>query len=187
MKKIIALIALAFATFTVANAQVGIVGGYTSSSVNASQAVQDAQKASVWHAGIAFKAEIGPLFALQPSLTYSVKGTTVENLQYKSGYAEASLGLQLGFDFAVVRPFGVFEPFVGYQVTGNEQTANDVTNKLEYGFAVGAGCDILEHLQVRVQWFKNLGALQKANTTAVQGAIQEGNYQGIIITLGLFF
>lgn len=187
MKKIIAIIALAFAAFTVANAQVGIVGGYTSSSVSASQAVQDAQRASVWHAGVAFKAELGPIFALQPSVTYSVKGTTVNNLQYKSGYAEASLGLQLGFDFAVVRPFAVFEPFVGYQVTGNEQTMNDVTNKLEYGFAVGAGCDILEHLQLRVQWFKNLGALQQANANAVQGAISEGNYQGIKVTLGLFF
>lgn len=187
MKKIIAIIALAFATMTVANAQVGIVGGYTSSSVNASQAVADAQKASVWHAGLAVKAQFGPLFAIQPSLTYSVKGTTLDNVQYKSGYAEASLGLQLGFDFAVVRPFAVFEPFVGYQVTGSEATVNDVTNKLEYGFGVGAGCDVLQHLQVRVEWFKNMGSLQNANAAATEAALKEGNYQGIKITLGLFF
>lgn len=187
MKKIITLIALVFASVTVAHAQFGIVGGFTSSSVNPTQAIREIKNTSVWHAGVAYKAEFGPVFALQPSLTYSVKGSTINDLQYKSGYVELSAGLQLGFDFAVVRPFAVAEPFIGYQVTGNEQTTTDVTNKLEYGFAVGAGCDILEHIQLRVQWFKNLGDLQKANVADAAETIRKSNYQGLIITLGVFF
>jgi hypothetical protein len=142
--------------------------------------------------------DFGPL-TVQPALAYSMKGTTISDkenfvdaIEYKTGYVEASVGLQLGLDLMVARPFVVAEPFIGYQVYGNETWENrkDVLNKLEYGFGVGVGADFLQNFQVKIQWFKNLGALATADATALDGVqetIKNGNYQGIKISVGFFF
>ena len=116
-----------------------------------------------------------------------MKGTTIDNVQYKSGYVEASAGLQVGLDLLVARPFLVAEPFIGYQVTGNEAAVKDVTNKLEWGFGVGVGVDVIKHIQLRVEWFKNLGALANASGEQAVNALKDTNYQGIKITAGIFF
>lgn len=190
MKKLLAIIVIALASVTAAHAQFGIIAGYNSSSTKIKDAAAEFKTASLWHAGVAYKFNIGAL-ALQPSLTYSMKGTTVDQLQYKTGYVEASLGVQLGLDLLVARPFLVAEPFIGYQVYGNEQAIKDVTNKLEYGFGVGIGVDVIKHLQLRVEWYKNLGYLAGANATdagnAALDVLKKSNYQGIKITAGFFF
>lgn len=190
MKKLLTVLVVALATATLAHAQFGIVAGYTSSATNAKAAVEEVQSAHLWHAGVAYKLNFGAL-ALQPSLTYSMKGTTVDNLQYKSGYLELSAGVQLGLDLMIARPFVVAEPFIGYQVYGNEtwdqQGYQNMVNKLEYGFGIGIGCDVLSMLQLRVEWYKNLGALAGANGGAVEETLKNGNYQGIKITAGFFF
>ena len=116
-----------------------------------------------------------------------MKGTTIDNVQYKTGYVEASAGVQVGLDLLVARPFLVAEPFIGYQVTGNEAAMKDITNKLDWGFGLGVGADVLKHLQIRVEWFKNLGALANASSEQVGEALKDTNYQGIKITAGLFF
>lgn len=186
MKKLLTVIVVALASVTMAHAQFGIVGGYTSSTTKLADAAKEVTSASLWHAGVAYKINFGAL-ALQPSLTYNMKGTTIDNVQYKSGYVEASAGLQLGLDLLVARPFLVAEPFIGYQVTGNEAAVKDVTNKLEWGFGVGVGVDVIKHLQLRVEWFKNLGALAGASGEQAVNALKDTNYQGIKITAGIFF
>lgn len=190
MKKILTVIAVALASVTLAHAQFGIVAGYNSSATKIKDATNDFKTASLWHAGVAYKISIGAL-AIQPSLTYAMKGTNIDNIQYKTGYLEASVGAQVGLDLLVARPFVVAEPFIGYQITGNEAAAKDITNKLEYGFGIGIGADVLNHLQLRIEWYKNLGSLagqnaQGAANTAVD-ALKKGNYQGIKITAGFFF
>ncbi len=220
MKKILTILALAFATATVANAQIGIIGGFTSSNSSAdmSNLKGELKNVSLYHAGIAYKAEIGNFFALQPALQYQVKGATLNELgestigdfQTKTGFVELSLGLQAGVDLLAFRPFAVFEPFIGYAVTGTENFADtdgkytvdsvskqlvDAKNKLEYGFGVGGGVELLDHVQISVQWFMNLGNLyngEKLNvdpaTTAASVDLKNlKNYQGIKVTLGLFF
>lgn len=188
MKKLISVLVVALATATLAHAQLGIVAGYNSSATNAKGAIEEVKTASLWHAGVAYKFGLGPL-TIQPSLTYSMKGTTVDNLQYKNGYLEASAGVQFGLDLLVARPFVVAEPFIGYQVYGNEEwdKYKDYVNKLEYGFGIGVGCDVLEHFQLRIQWYKNLGSLTGANAAVVEETLKNGNYQGIKITAGFFF
>ena len=186
MKKLLTVIVVALASVTMAHAQFGIVGGYTSSTTKLKDAANEAKSASLWHAGVAYKINIGSL-AVQPSLTYNMKGTTIDNVQYKTGYVEASAGLQVGLDLLVARPFLVAEPFIGYQVYGNEQAIKDVTNKLDWGFGLGIGADVLNHLQLRIEWFKNLGALADASKQAAIDALKDTNYQGIKITAGLFF
>ena len=99
------------------------------------------------------------------------------------------------------------EPFVGYRFANQEQVSagsfqvdidaltkarNDAKNKLEYGIALGAGVDIVRHVQLSVKWYKNLGPLfneGKLNDVGktVTAAIKDKNYQGVKITLGIFF
>ena len=185
MKKLLTVIVVALASVTMAHAQFGIVGGYTSSTTKLKDAANEAKSASLWHAGVAYKINIGSL-AVQPSLTYNMKGTTIDNVQYKTGYVEASAGLQVGLDLLVARPFLVAEPFLGYQVYQSAEL-KDVTNKLDWGFGLGIGADVLNHVQLRIEWFKNLGALADASKQAAIDALKDTNYQGIKITAGLFF
>ena len=188
MKKLISVLVVVLASATLAHAQLGIVAGYNSSATNAKAAAEEVKTASLWHAGVAYKFNFGML-AVQPSLTYTMKGTTVNNIQYKNGYIEASAGVQLGIDLAIARPFVVAEPFIGYQVYGNEswKDRQEVLNKLEYGFGIGVGCDIIKHFQLRVQWYKNLGSVAKADAVAVEETLKSGNFQGIKVTAGFFF
>ena len=186
MKKLLTVIVVALASVTLAHAQFGVVAGYTSSTTKLKEAAQQASSANLWHAGVAYKINIGSL-AIQPSLTYNMKGTTIDNIQYKSGYLEASAGVQVGLDLLVARPFLVAEPFIGYQVYENEDLKNINTNKLDWGFGLGIGADVLKHLQLRVEWFKNLGALADASKEQAIEALKDTNYQGIKITAGLFF
>ena len=195
MKKLLTVLAAVVVSATMAHAQIGIFAGYTSSATNAQGALESVKSASLWHAGVAYKMDFGPL-TVQPALAYSMKGTTISDkenfvdaIEYKTGYVEASVGLQLGLDLMVARPFVVAEPFIGYQVYGNETWENrkDVLNKLEYGFGVGVGADFLQNFQVKIQWFKNLGALATADAHVIEETVKNGNYQGIKISVGFFF
>ena len=195
MKKLLTVLAAVVVSATMAHAQIGIFAGYTSSATNAQGALESVKSANLWHAGVAYKMDFGPL-TVQPALAYSMKGTTISDkenfvdaIEYKTGYVEASVGLQLGLDLMVARPFVVAEPFIGYQVYGNETWENrkDVLNKLEYGFGVGVGADFLQNFQVKIQWFKNLGALATADARVIEETVKNGNYQGIKISVGFFF
>ena len=195
MKKLLTVLAAVVVSATMAHAQIGIFAGYTSSATNAQGALESVKSANLWHAGVAYKMDFGPL-TVQPALAYSMKGTTISDkenfvdaIEYKTGYVEASVGLQLGLDLMVARPFVVAEPFIGYQVYGNETWENrkDVLNKLEYGFGVGVGADFLQNFQVKIQWFKNLGALATADAHVIEETVKNGNYQGIKISVGFFF
>ena len=168
----------------------GVIGGFTSSKTNLKEV--NLKNAAAWHAGVAYKHDFGPVFTLQPAITYEAKGAEIQGAKWQTGYVEASVGLQLGIDLAIVRPFGVFEPFLGYQVYGEEfkdggvkENIMAITNHFEYGFGVGGGVELFNFLQLSVQWFKNFGYLFKEDARAAHANVQ--NYQGIKVTLGVFF
>lgn len=213
MKKIITLVVAVLATATVANAQFGVIGGFTSSktTIDTKDIKANFEGVSLYHAGIAYKQNLALGFALQPQLTFEMKGTKLSevegtsikdfNLETQSGYIELGCGVQWGVDLLVARPFVFAEPFLGYQVltkSASEFAKNfdGYKNKLEYGFGLGVGVDVVKHIQVSVQWFKNLGKLYSGENVDGNAVVNNvvGNvtkdfnsYQGIKVSLGIFF
>lgn len=206
MKKILTLIVALVATATVAHAQFGIVGGLNFSNAkfeNASQFADAAKNATLWHAGVAWKMKLPLGFAVQPELTYQVKGVKLDNVlnataqdfKFNNGYIELGAGVQWGPDLIIARPYVFAQPFIGYMVNPDKtiKEAKDVTNKLEYGIGLGAGVEVFKHIQVSVQWFRNLGniAANKNNGTTLSSDWEKvkdvKNYQGVRLSLGIFF
>ena len=202
MKRILTLVAAVAASLFLAaeaNAQFGIVFGLTSSSIKMSQ--EDA--VSLYHAGFTAKIPLGYGFAVQPSLLYQVKGANVgqlgtasdEDFKVKTGFVELPLAVQWGYRFAAFRPFVFGEPFIGYRVSstdkGNEtfqDWADQAKNKFEYGFGLGAGLDISDHLQLSVQWFNNLGTMFSGSSDASTESLERvKNFEGIKFSLAILF
>lgn len=222
MKKILTCIAVAFALLMTvdANAQLGIVGGFTSSNTKIDTQL-DIKNVSLYHAGIAYRADMG-LIALQPALTYQMKGavlaagdvqSALATLQTNTGFLELGVGIQVvPLNLGVAKLYAFAEPFVGYAITNFEETSGSLAgiisgsgsasdlaktekNKLEYGFGLGIGAMVVDHIQVSAQWFTNLGKLYGENDNisvdaisgAVKSAFKSGNYQGIKVSVGFFF
>ena len=218
MKKIFAIIAVAFASVMVANAQIGLVAGFGSSSttINEEDILSNLNGVNDYHVGLAFKLPLPLGFAIQPELTYQIKGadlgaivnegaeTKAEDFNFKNGVAQLNVGVQWGLDLVAFRPFVMAKPYVGYVVTEDfaeqistdtENTLKEAQNKLQYGFSIGAGVDLLEHFQLSVEFFKELGNLFNENGEVNASAddvdtsklTDLSNYGGIKVSLGFFF
>ena len=194
MKKLLLTLALMLGTLTAANAQFGIIGGWTTAKAPSTVGDLLPKNASLFHAGVAYKFEIGPFFALQPALVYQGKATYVNqqsSLYSRSNFLELELGTQVGIDLLALRPYFLFEPFIGVdlgalnKLNGEvSQVLNDAKKKFEYGF------ELVSHIQISVQWFMNFGKLYDSNklvNTDLNSLTNLRNYQGVKITLGLFF
>ena len=208
MKRIITLVAVAAASLVLASqarAQFGVIAGLTSSKANASEAFDDVKNISLYHAGLTFKIDLGAGFAIQPSAIYQVKGAKLPEVeqtsieQLKSGYVEVPVGFQWGPDLMAFRPYVFAEPFIGYQITSSDKGnadlgkwADQAKNKLEYGFGLGGGIEIASHLQLSVQWFKNMGGLINADQARTNEEYWNQvkdlkNFQGIKFSLAILF
>lgn len=207
MKKIVTLVAVAVASLVMASkahAQFGVVAGLTSSKVNATEAVKDVKNIVLYHAGLTYKADLGAGFAFQPSLIYQVKGAKLSSVkdttgdQLKTGYVEIPMSIQWGPDLMAFRPYVFAEPFIGYQIANFNKGAtfsdvgSDVMNKLEYGFGLGGGLEIAHHVQLSVQWFKNLGKIinddQARSGEAWWNDVKDvQNFKGIKFSLAILF
>ena len=221
MKKILTFVVAVLASATMAHAQFGVIGGWTTSktSIDFQNVKENFKGLDNFHAGIAYHAKLPVGFALQPELTYEMKGAKIDMEHFvaglkntKSHNIELGLGVQWGIDLLVVRPFVVAEPFIGFVVKSNDQYSvdltptgytveevskvlNDAKNKLEYGISLGGGIDIVKHIQISVKWYKNLGPLYnegKFNANSIAANVAQAykdtkNYQGVKVTLGIFF
>ena len=207
MKKILSMVAVVAASLVLAaqaHAQFGIIAGLTSSKTDMSSAVKDVQSIALYHAGITSKINLGLGFAVQPSLIYQVKGAAISEIkettseQLKTGYVEVPVALQWGPDLLAFRPYVFAEPFVGYQVMSSYKGDNSVgewidkeKDKLEYGLGLGAGLEVASHIQLSVQWFKNLGKMfgedATSSSAAWEAAKDMNNFQGIKVSLALLF
>ena len=225
MKKLLALVAVLFASATLAHAQFGIVAGLNFSNTNFStdNIWENAKTVTLFHVGAAYKINMGMGFAIQPALTYEMKGASIQDsanlaawtgsLESKSGFLELGVGLQWGPDLFIGRPFVMVQPYLGYMIAPKgEKASGDVSvvsvsidkvneqlaeakNKLEYGFSIGAGIELIKHLQLSVQYFMNLGKLYTDDKVdgdviwnKVKGSINDiNNYNGVKVTLGFFF
>lgn len=203
MKKIIT-VALALAFAISASAQFGIIGGLTSSSTKLETAINEAtsNQLNQYHAGIAYKFALPFGFAVQPAITYNVKGATMGdnnyNFDFKTGFIEIPVQLQWGIEITPeLRPFVFAEPFVGYAISnsqsftiGNINEIKDswenVKNRLEYGVGAGAGVDLFQRFQVSFRYFWNLGNLYDFSWGTLSKT-QETECNGILLSLGIFF
>lgn len=171
MKKAIIAIAALFIAFTSANAQFGVVAGLTSSSSNIEEAAESIKSVNMYHVGVTYKIGIGNMLAVQPALIYNVKGSRldalagVEDINFKTGYLELPVQVQLGFGVgSLARVYGFAEPFVGLAITNKTKFGeivdkgwDNLAQKFEYGVGLGAGVELFRHLQVSVKYFWNLG------------------------------
>lgn len=184
MKKLVIAIAAALVAFS-ASAQVGVIAGLTSSQSDYKEAWAHINEVTQYHVGATLKLPLPLGFAIQPSIIYNVKGTSVENMKAEgtdvaafktdssTGMLELPVQVQWGIGIAgVVRPYVFAEPFVGLAINGENKVDvaglvntedkaewDNVKDRLEYGFGVGAGVEILKHLQVSVRYYWNLGGL----------------------------
>ncbi len=212
MKKILAIAAL-FASMAVASAQqFGVIGGLSLSTMDGAKNPDENKLMTLYQAGVAFKADLGAGFAIQPTLSYSVKGANLKqnnDVVSKTGFAELSVGLQWGPDLLAFRPYLFVEPFVGYGVTGSEilrmsgtettvasinKALDEAKNKLEYGVGAGLGVEIASHIQLSCQLFRNFGPLYKADSLNTgdlkdikSSYVDLKNYQGVKINLAILF
>ena len=226
MKKFFAVIAVAFASVVVANAQIGIVAGVTSSTAKIDKENIENNMSGIdqYHVGVALKLPLPLGFAIQPELLYQIKGADLKETydklgsgaeietsswNTKSGFAELGIGIQWGLDLVAFRPFVFAKPFVGYLINGEgeyngaadvlkegtDKYLEDAKNKLEYGFSVGAGLELLEHFQLSFEFFNNLGQMfdegqfnkDKATEAVVNNYKDLENYTGFKVTLGFLF
>ena len=202
MKRILSLVAATAVSLILAvgaHAQFGLLFGLTSSSVRMSSS----DAVSLYHAGLTYKIGLPAGFALQPGVLYQVKGANVgqlgnasdEDFKLKTGFVEVPLGIQWGPRLAVFRPFALVEPFVGYRVSstdkGNEtfrDWARQAKNKFEYGFGLGGGLEIADHIQLSAQWFNNLGPMFTAPAeTGTEQLDNLKNFKGIKFSLAILF
>ena len=211
MKKIFTLVAVAAVSLLTAfqaHAQFGIVGGLTSSSTSVEKV--ESRSISLYHAGFTYKSDLGAGFAIQPSLLYQVKGATLNNIssettsddfKLKTGFIEMPVSFQWGPDLLAFRPYVFVEPFIGYALTSTGQGSgtegekfeawlDDAHNHFEYGFGVGGGLEIAQHVQLSVQWFNNLGKVfdsASADAEAKSFAENVKNFKGIKFSLAILF
>ena len=184
MKKLVIAIAAAFIAVS-ASAQIGVIAGITSSQSNYKDAWANINEVTQYHVGATLKLPLPLGLAVQPSIIYNMKGASIEaaktegvetaaaTIDTKTGFLEVPVQVQWGIGLAgVVRPYVFAEPFVGLAINGEEKTSlaglvdtenkqewENVKDRLEYGFGVGAGIEILRHLQVSVRYYWNLGGL----------------------------
>ena len=204
MKKFLVVIATLLIAVS-AHAQFGIVAGVTSSKTNLKDAIADAQNITQYHVGVTYKLDLG-LLAIQPSILYNMKGTklniaelTSTELDYKTGYIEIPVQLQVGLNLGVARIYGFAEPFIGYAISnaatlsGQDLKADwdNVKSRLEYGVGLGAGVELIKHVQVSVKYFWNMGDMYGIDLSklvpTMTGTIGSQKASGIAASVALLF
>ena len=204
MKKLIVVVASLLVAVS-AYAQFGVVAGVTSSKSDIKSAIADVNNITQYHVGVTYKMSLGA-FAIQPSILYNMKGTKMNiaesssiELDYKTGYIEIPVQLQLGLNLGLARLYGFAEPFIGYAITnaatlsGQDLKAdwNNVKNRLEYGVGLGAGVELIKHVQVSVRYFWNLGDMYgvelKDMIPTATATIGSSKASGIAASVALLF
>ena len=203
MKKFIVIVASLLVAVS-AHAQFGIVAGITSSKATIDAALSDVQNVTQYHVGLTYKIDLG-IIAIQPALIYNVKGAKVSEFKalgdiasfdYKNGYLELPVQVQAGLNLGVARIYAIAEPFIGYAITNSTQSSNgskidvkwdEVKNKLEYGVGVGAGVELIKHVQISARYFWNLGNVDKVAIATVTDAVSNKAANGIVASVTLLF
>ena len=203
MKRFLTVIALCVMTFWSSDAlragDFGVTGGASFTGL------KDVSKdmTTGYHAGITYKFHLPLGFAIQPSLLYHLKSSTVDSaLQTGSlagldvGYLELPVSFQWGPDLLLFRPFFDVSPFVGYALNNDIRHASargvvetmknkwDGINRLEYGLGIGGGLEIWK-IQVVARYNWNFGQLFETRSRAI--SFSDKNFGGVTLTAAILF
>ncbi|MDR1055515.1 MAG: PorT family protein [Prevotellaceae bacterium] len=131
----------------------GIKAGATFSKFNWSSNVGnmiDNNSATGFQVGVMTRVKIPIIgLAVHPELLYTTSGSDSD----KFGYFQIPVNLQWGIDLKVVRPFVQGGPYWGYAVKKSSKRDNwDDINRSNWGIGLGAGIEILNHLQVAFKY-----------------------------------
>lgn len=139
-----------------------------------------------YHFGFGFRTGTFSGLRLQPELVYNLRGTHVDDAtSWKMGYLELPVNIQWGLDLIVMRPFIQVAPTIGYDFmnitsdTASGQALGNVTldaNRLEYGLSVGGGIDLLNSLQLSINYNWNFGNVANLSAYKEQVAGIERQY-----------
>lgn len=96
-KKILAIVlaAMSLALTVGAQPRMGVLAGFTSSKASVSEF--EASSVSLYHAGVAFNFPLGVGFAVQPQLTYQVKGTSLDQIHSLADVSAQDMNLKVGY------------------------------------------------------------------------------------------
>ena len=207
MKKLIVIVASLLVAVS-AHAQLGVIAGITSAQTkfdNVDAAIIEAQNATQYHVGVAYKLGLGNFIAIQPAIIYNVKGSKVSavaglsDFDFKSGYLEVPVQLQVGMGIGdLARVYAIAEPFVGMAITettikglASDQKIewDDFADKLEYGIGIGAGVELIKHVQVAARYFWNMGGAKdaKINVNDVKDIVTNKKANGVMASVVLLF
>ena len=207
MKKLIVIVASLLVAVS-AHAQLGVIAGITSAQTkfdNVDAALIEAQNATQYHVGVAYKLGLGNFIAIQPAIIYNVKGSKVSavaglsDFDFKSGYLEVPVQLQVGMGIGdLARVYAIAEPFVGMAITettikglASDQKIewDDFADKLEYGIGIGAGVELIKHVQVAARYFWNMGGAKdaKINVSDVKDIVTNKTANGVMVSVVLLF
>ena len=207
MKKLIVIVASLLIAVS-AHAQLGVVAGITTAQTkfdNVDAAIAEAQNATQYHVGVAYKLALGNLIAIQPAILYNVKGSKVSavgglgDFDFKSGYLEIPVQLQVGIGLGdLARVYALAEPFVAMAITETTVKGalkdqkiewDDFADKVEYGFGVGAGIELIKHVQVSARYFWNMGGAKDANINLndVKDIVTNKKANGVMASVVLLF
>ena len=214
MKRLLAVMAFCVLTFTGAQnlfaGSFGIVGGAGFTGMKDISG----GLATGYHAGVTYKFRLPLGFALQPSLLYQMKNSTIEGVfageekfDYRMGYLELPVSLQWGPDLLLFRPYLDVTPFVGYGLhnrlsgsfLGEDRSFRnrwEGISRLEYGLGLGAGVEIWK-IQVTARYNWNFGSLFDAGgnapgaseiwSTAKESVLEGKNFSGVTLSVAFLF
>lgn len=212
MRKLALAISAFILSFSASAQSLGVVGGFTSP--EASFRRLNSGMLDRYHVGFTACYPITSSLSFQPEILYNKKSVgQIENSSTSArsemtvGYLE--FGAQLQFDLwrGRTRLYGFMEPFVGYGVNNtikseNKEVKNEwsVFKKPEGGFALGAGFQFNENLQLSAKYFWNLGNLYDsegridiADATSelvndIVSWFQDGNcFNGLSLSMTVYF
>ena len=186
MKKLL-IAAAALLVSISASAQFGIMGGMTSSSSKLGTAIGDVRTKNItqYHIGVTYKFTLGNVFALQPALLYQVKGTRLSDISgisdlscdFKTGFIELPVQIQAGVGLGkLIRLYGILEPYIGLAVSNKISVDgatssgwDNVKNRFEFGAGLGAGVEILNHIQLSARYCWDFGKVYGSDFTIGSG------------------
>lgn len=204
MKKLV-VAAVAMFIATSAFAQFGISVGTSSVASDFEAAYNDiaAGNPNTFHVGISYNIPLFLGFAIEPSIRYKVKGSSISeqfaakqlDIDFSNGYLKVPVRVSWGPDLGLFRPYVYAEPYVGYALSQDAVASfeKDIVesglgldpgvdgaywkdkSRFEYGLGAGVGITLLKHLAVSAAYYWDMGRLFDDNggVNISEGGIEE--------------